>query len=123
KGQGGEFPGIGPGRATPPRGGRARPSVRSRWPSSHRVRRPRGGPLRAGTRADARGLRSHLYERMFDPVDRFYELENWRRSLVMLPPGSLALDREDAVALIAELQEAEGQLRGLRDALKLLLPM
>ena len=44
---------------------------------------------------------------MFDPMDRFYELENWRRSLVMLPPGSLALDREDAVALIAELQEAE----------------
>ena len=41
----------------------------------------------------------------------------------MLPPGSLALDREDAVALIAELQEAEGQLRGLRDALKMLLPM
>jgi hypothetical protein len=57
------------------------------------------------------------------PMNRFYELENWRRSLVMLPPGSLALDREDAVALIAELQEAEGQLRGLRDALKLLLPM
>jgi len=56
-------------------------------------------------------------------MDRFYELENWRRSLVMLPPGSLALDREDAVALIAELQEAEGRLRGLRDALKLLLPM
>jgi len=57
------------------------------------------------------------------PMNRFHELESWRRSLVMLPPGSLALDREDAVALIAELQEAEGQLRGLRDALKLLLPM
>ena len=56
-------------------------------------------------------------------MDRFHELENWRRSLVMLPPGSLALDREDAVALIAELQEAEGRLRGLRDALRLLLPM
>ena len=41
----------------------------------------------------------------------------------MLPPGSLALGREDAVALIAELQEAEGQLRGLRNALKLLLPI
>jgi hypothetical protein len=60
---------------------------------------------------------------MFDSMDRFHELENWRRSLVMLPPGSLALDREDAVALIAELQEAEGRLRGLRDALKMLLPM
>jgi len=69
------------------------------------------------------GLQSSCYERMFDLMDRYYELENWRRSLVMLPPGSLALDREDAVALIAELQEAEGRLRGLRDALKLLLPM
>jgi hypothetical protein len=28
---------------------------------------------------------------MFDPMDRFYELENWRRSLVMLPPGSRKL--------------------------------
>jgi hypothetical protein len=56
-------------------------------------------------------------------MNRYHELENWRRSLVMLPPGSLALDREDAVALIAELQEAEGQLRGLRQALKLLLPV
>ena len=54
---------------------------------------------------------------MFDLVDRAYELENWRRSIVMLPPGSQALNREEAVALIAELQEAEGRLRVVRDAL------
>ena len=51
-------------------------------------------------------------------MDRAYELENWRRSIVMLPPGSHALDREDAVALIAELQESERRLRALRDALR-----
>jgi hypothetical protein len=52
---------------------------------------------------------------MFDRMDRYYELENWRRSIVMLPPGSAALDREEAVRLIAELQAA---LRSLRDALR-----
>jgi hypothetical protein len=50
---------------------------------------------------------------MFDVMDRYYELEDWRRSIVMLPPGSAALDREEAVRLIAELQEA---LRSLRNA-------
>jgi hypothetical protein len=84
---------------------------------------PARGPNRRPARADRKGLQAERDERMFDLMDRFYELENWRRSLVMLPPGSLALDREDAVALIAELQEAEGRLRGLRDALKMLLPM
>jgi hypothetical protein len=44
-------------------------------------------------------------------MDRYYELEDWRRSIVMLPPGSAALDREEAVRLIAELQDA---LRALR---------
>jgi hypothetical protein len=51
-------------------------------------------------------------------VDRYYELETWRRSIVMLPPGSLALDREEAAALIVELQEALRRLRGLQDALR-----
>jgi len=68
------------------------------------------------------GTESHLplahYERMFDTVNRGYELENWRRSIVMLPPGSQALSREDAVALIAELQETGRRLRALRDALR-----
>jgi len=51
-------------------------------------------------------------------MDRYYELENWRRSIVMLPPGSPALGREDAAALVAELQEALRRLRALRDALR-----
>jgi hypothetical protein len=63
-------------------------------------------------------LRLDWCERTFDPVDRAYELENLRRSIVMLPPGSQALSREDAVALIAELQEAEGKLRALRAAVR-----
>jgi hypothetical protein len=53
--------------------------------------------------------------------NRAIELEDWRRSIVTLPPGSHALDREHAVALIAELQESERRLRGLRDALRELL--
>ncbi len=44
-------------------------------------------------------------------VDRYYELEDWRLSLVMLPPGSAALNREEAVRLISELQEALRVLR------------
>jgi hypothetical protein len=50
---------------------------------------------------------------MFDAVDRYYELEDWRRSIVMLHPGSAALDREEAVRLIAELQRALSRLREL----------
>ena len=41
---------------------------------------------------------------MFVLMERYHELEDWRRSLVMLPPRSPALDREEAVRLIAELQ-------------------
>jgi hypothetical protein len=65
-----------------------------------------------------RQLRLKSYERMFPSVDRAYELENLRRSIVMLPPGSQALSREDAVALIAELQETGRRLRALRAALR-----
>jgi len=40
-------------------------------------------------------------------MDRYYELEDKRRSLVMLPPGSPSgLSREDAVGLVRELQDA-----------------
>jgi hypothetical protein len=48
-------------------------------------------------------------------VDRYSELEDLRRSLAMLLPGSAALDREEAMALIAELQGVEERLRRLRD--------
>jgi hypothetical protein len=55
---------------------------------------------------------------MFASVDRYHEWENLRRSLAMLPPGSNGLTREDAMKLLAELQEVEGRLKNLRDALR-----
>ena len=51
-------------------------------------------------------------------MDRYQELEDLRRSLAMLPPGTKALDREDAMRLLSELQEVEWRLRSLRDALR-----
>jgi hypothetical protein len=54
---------------------------------------------------------------MFDAMARVRELENLRRSIIMLPAGSQALSREDAVALIAELQETLRRRRALHDAL------
>jgi hypothetical protein len=51
-------------------------------------------------------------------MDRYHELEDLRRSLAMLPPGTKALSREEAMRLLAELQEVEGRLRDLRDALR-----
>jgi len=39
-------------------------------------------------------------------VDRTYEIENLRRSIAIAPPRSMALDREQAMALLAELYEA-----------------
>lgn len=56
-------------------------------------------------------------ERMFACVDRYSELERWRRSLAMLPPGSAALDREAALQLVTEFQELEERLRRLRDGM------
>jgi hypothetical protein len=50
------------------------------------------------------------------------ELANLRRSILLLPPGSMAMTREDAVALIAELQETGRRLRALRDALRQVMP-
>jgi len=44
-----------------------------------------------------------------------------RRSIAMLQPGSKALDREEAMRLIAELQDLERRMRGLRDALTAVL--
>jgi hypothetical protein len=54
---------------------------------------------------------------MFVIVDRYYELEDQRRSLVMLPPGSSSgLSREAAVNLIRELQDALRTVAALRAA-------
>jgi hypothetical protein len=50
-------------------------------------------------------------------VDRLYELDDRRRSLVMLQPGSPSgLSREDAVNLISELQDALRTVAALRAA-------
>ena len=51
-------------------------------------------------------------------MERQYELESLRRSLAMLRPGAPALDREEAMRLVRELQELERQLRTLRQGLK-----
>lgn len=55
------------------------------------------------------------------PMDRLHELENMRRSLAMLEPGTKALDRKRAMSLIAEVQELEVRMRDLRRALRSLL--
>jgi hypothetical protein len=54
-------------------------------------------------------------------MERRYELETLRRSLAMLRPGAPALDREQAMGLVRELQELECQLRTLREGLEHLL--
>ena len=54
-------------------------------------------------------------------MERRYELESLRRSLAMLRPGAPALDREDAMRLVRELQDFERQLRSLREGLQALL--
>lgn len=51
-------------------------------------------------------------------MHRAIELETLRRSILPLPPGSMAMSREDAVGLIAELQETGQRLGALRDALR-----
>ncbi len=55
------------------------------------------------------------------PMERRYELEALRRSLAMLRPGAPALDREEAMRLVRELQDLERQLRRLRRGLQELL--
>ena len=47
-----------------------------------------------------------------------HELERFRRSLTMLTPGQLALRREDALALLAELAELQERLDFLRSELR-----
>ena len=54
-------------------------------------------------------------------MERRYELETLRRSLAMLRPGAPALDREEAMRLVRELQDLERQLRALRHGLQQLL--
>ena len=51
------------------------------------------------------------------PPPRSYKWENLRRSIAMANPGSWALRREDAMVLLAVLQDTDREPRGLRDGL------
>ncbi len=51
-------------------------------------------------------------------MDRYSELESMRRSIAMANPWSMALDREQAMSLIAELQNAVSRLRTLKSELQ-----
>jgi len=74
----------------------------------------------SGERLEALG--EHAFDGVASwPVERSYELENWRRSIAMLPPGSPGLDREEAMRLLAELRDLEMRMRRLRDGLRGLL--
>jgi len=55
-------------------------------------------------------------------VDRRFEIEQVRRSLVMLAPGHpSALGREDALRLVTELADLQARLERLRAGLGQLL--
>lgn len=53
--------------------------------------------------------------------DRDHEIEHLRRSLAMLPAGSDALKREEAMALLARLRDVTARLRRVEDGLRDLL--
>jgi hypothetical protein len=48
---------------------------------------------------------------------RYEQIENIRRSIAMLPTGSPALTREDALEVLEELQRLQRAARDLRRAL------
>jgi hypothetical protein len=53
---------------------------------------------------------------------RYYDLENLRRSIAMLRPGMPAgFSREEAIGLLAELEEVKLRLERLRDGLRRLV--
>jgi hypothetical protein len=54
-------------------------------------------------------------------VERRFELDHLRRSLMMLSPGVSALTREEAVRLVEELVEAQGRIDQLIAGLRRLL--
>jgi hypothetical protein len=49
------------------------------------------------------------------------EIEQLRRSIAMLQPGSMAMKRENAMRLLGDLGEVQGRLDQLRDGLRALL--
>jgi hypothetical protein len=55
-------------------------------------------------------------------VDRRHELENLRRSLAMLAPGTVAsMSREEAMALVSELAQVQERLEHLHAELRRLV--
>ena len=50
-----------------------------------------------------------------------HEVEILRRSVVMLAPGAPALNREQAIELLGDLQQVQGRLDQLRDGLQRLV--
>lgn len=53
--------------------------------------------------------------------DHDHEIEHLRRSLAMLPAGSDALKREEAMALLGRLRDLTARLRRVEDGLRSLL--
>jgi len=53
--------------------------------------------------------------------DRDHEIEHLRRSLAMLPAGSDALKREEAMALLGRLRDVTARLRRVEEGLRSLL--
>jgi ubiquinone biosynthesis protein UbiJ len=51
-------------------------------------------------------------------MERRYEIETLRRSLAMLTPQQMALNREKAIALVEELQDVQRRLEALRAELR-----
>ena len=54
-------------------------------------------------------------------MDRLSELESLRRSIAMANPRSPALDREEAMALLSELQDVQRRLWRLKYEMRKLL--
>ncbi len=53
--------------------------------------------------------------------DRDHEIEHLRRSLAMLPAGSDALKREEAMALLGRLRDVTARLRRVENGLRALI--
>ena len=54
-------------------------------------------------------------------MDRRYELDSLRRSLIMLTPGVPGLSREEAIRLVDELCDVEERLDRMISGLRMLL--
>jgi hypothetical protein len=55
-------------------------------------------------------------------IDTHHELERLRRSIALLAPGARALDREQALRVLADLQAAQREAAALRARLEQMEP-